>query len=81
MDVEELDADEGDLDIHGNGAVVKRVLKEAPEAEVEYGRPRIGDRVTISYEGRVEGCGHVLKKAHSSVLTALPRRASDVDAC
>ena len=55
-DVIEMDDDDLDaIDVLGTGAVMKKILKEAPDVEVEYGHPETGDQCKIAYEGYVLG--------------------------
>lgn len=52
----EMDADEDFFDVLGNGAVMKEIEREAPDEEIEYGRPEVGDQCVIAYDGYVVGC-------------------------
>ena len=54
-DVIEMDEAWGEdvIDVIGNGCVMKEVVREAPEREVDYGRPEVGDQCKIAYEGYV----------------------------
>ncbi|KAH8057711.1 FK506 binding protein [Aureococcus anophagefferens] len=55
-DVIEMDDDDLDaIDVLGTGAVMKKILTEAPDVEVEYGHPETGDQCKIAYEGYVLG--------------------------
>lgn len=54
-DVIEMDDDEDCYDVLGTGAVMKEIIREAPDVEVEYGRPEVGDQVVIAYDGYVKG--------------------------
>jgi len=54
-DVIEMDDDENCYDVLGTGAVMKEIIREAPDVEVEYGRPEVGDQVVIAYDGYVKG--------------------------
>lgn len=56
-DVIEMDDewDEDVIDVLGNGSVMKEIIKEAPDREIEYGRPELGDQVKMAYDGYVVG--------------------------